>query len=127
MTEPEPRKRVLVCGGRDFLDGARVGVVLSAIEPGIIIEGCARGADALAEDYARAHGVPIEHYPANWERDGRAAGYIRNRRMLAEGKPDIVVAFPGGRGTADMVRQATIAGVAVISSASAFAETLRPR
>lgn len=45
--------------------------------------------------------------------NGKAAGPIRNQRMLDEGKPDLVVAFPGGRGTADMVRRAKAAGVPV--------------
>jgi len=45
---------------------------------------------------------------------GRAAGPVRNAQMLAEGKPDFVVAFPGGRGTADMCKQARARGVKVV-------------
>ncbi|MEM9912925.1 MAG: hypothetical protein AAF922_19365 [Pseudomonadota bacterium] len=45
---------------------------------------------------------------------GRAAGPIRNKEMLDEGCPDLVVAFPGGRGTANMVKQAQAAGVEVL-------------
>ena len=44
----------------------------------------------------------------------RGAGPERNARMLAEGRPDLVVAFPGGTGTADMVRRAKAAGVRVV-------------
>ncbi len=51
---------------------------------------------------------------ADWTTHGRAAGPIRNARMLAEYHPDLVIAFPGGRGTLDMVSKAERAGVAVI-------------
>lgn len=78
-----------------------------------MIHGAARGADTLAAQWAQARGVPIEAYPANWARDGRIAGPIRNRHMLACGRPDGVVAFPGGRGTIDMVAIAEAAGLKV--------------
>jgi hypothetical protein len=48
---------------------------------------------------------------ADWEKLGRSAGPIRNQAMLDEGRPDLVVAFPGHHGTADMVRRARAAGV----------------
>jgi len=51
---------------------------------------------------------------AKWSKHGRAAGPIRNQEMIDECKPDLVVAFPGGRGTADMVRRAKAAGIRVI-------------
>ena len=53
----------------------------------------------------------IELFPADWKVRGRAAGHIRNQQMLDEGRPHLVVAFPGGRGTADMVRRARAAGI----------------
>lgn len=58
--------------------------------------------------------MPIESYPADWKRDGRGAGPIRNQRMIDEGKPHIVIAFPGGKGTADMVMRAEMAGIPVV-------------
>jgi len=113
--------RVLVCGGRDYANAALVKFTLDYWlpegMPNVIIEGCARGADSLAEDYGRARGIPVEHYPADWSRNGKAAGPIRNRRMLDEGKPDLVIAFHGGKGTANMVEQAERAGVRVFLSA----------
>ncbi len=54
-----------------------------------------------------------EVYEADWHEHGRAAGPIRNARMIAEGRPDLVIAFPGGRGTADMVSRARKAGIEV--------------
>jgi hypothetical protein len=52
-------------------------------------------------------------FPAQWDRYGEAAGPIRNAWMLEFGKPDLVVAFPGGRGTADMISKARKAGIEV--------------
>ena len=68
----------------------------------------------MAQEWAEARGVPCEVYLANWAELGRKAGPIRNQQMLDEGRPTLVVAFPGGRGTADMIRRARSAGVEVI-------------
>jgi hypothetical protein len=112
---------VLVCGGRDYSDKARVFAVLDKLhaEAGIdlIIEGGAKGADQLAAIWSDKPGVDLERYEADWENQGAFAGPARNKRMLEIGKPDVVIAFPGGRGTADMVRKARKAGVEVIEIA----------
>lgn len=82
------------------------------IEPvALVIHGAAPGADSLAKEWADLRGIAENGYPADWTRFGRKAGPIRNQRMLDQGKPDIVIAFPGGRGTADMVRRARTAGI----------------
>lgn len=112
--------RVLVCGGRDFSDRralyARMEELYAAHGKrfSTLIDGGADGADTLAWEWAGSRGLSTERYRADWEKHGRAAGPIRNKRMLDEGKPDLVVAFPGGRGTANMVKQAKAAGVKVI-------------
>lgn len=110
--------RVLVCGGRDYGDAARVFSVLDEFHGGsritAVVTGAAPGADTLAERWARERRIPVERYPADWKAHGRAAGPIRNARMLDEARPDAVVAFPGGRGTADMVSRATKADVPVV-------------
>lgn len=109
--------RVLVCGGRNYDDTATVFSALSAIdgetEIAAIIEGGATGADQRAAEWARINEVDCELFVADWVHKGRKAGPLRNQRMLDEGKPDLVVAFPGGKGTADMVRRAEKAGVPV--------------
>lgn len=110
-------RRVLVCGGRNFNDTQFVYRTLSrlhAAEPiERIIHGGALGADRLAGMWAALRAVPVDVFPADWSKRWRAAGPIRNETMLRVGKPDLVVAFPGGWGTADMVRRAELAGVVV--------------
>ncbi len=110
-------KTILVTGGRDFRDKAKVDHALNDIDRanGIttLIHGGASGADTLAGMWAKEWGVTEWVHPADWAKHGNAAGPIRNQDMLERGKPDLVVAFPGGRGTADMVRRAKAAGVPV--------------
>lgn len=116
---PAERKvavRALVCGGRDYTDRAFLWMSLDAYGPpeiGEIVSGMAPGADALAAEWAERFGFPLHKFHADWKAHGRAAGPIRNQRMLDEGKPDVIIAFPGGRGTADMVRRAKAAGIPV--------------
>lgn len=115
MTPPDVKVagRVLVCGGRDYSDAAFVKAILDEVRPATVIDGGARGADTLAFKWAFQNSVSSVRFHADWERHGKAAGAIRNRQMLDHGKPDLVIAFPGGRGTDDMVRQANKAGVPV--------------
>ena len=107
--------RVIVCGGRDYTDGTTVARVISALNPvgTVVVHGGARGADSLAADWCRTFGVPEEPHPADWNLHGKAAGPIRNQAMLEAGA-DLVIAFPGGAGTADMVGRARSAGVPVL-------------
>jgi hypothetical protein len=107
--------RLLVCGGRDFADRSLLFRHLDALHAErpvtVVIDGGARGADELAGQWAEARGIEHLRFPADWERHGRSAGPRRNHRMLVEGMPHLVVAFPGGRGTANMLKQAAQAGV----------------
>lgn len=109
--------RVLVCGGRDFDDIDEFIDVWALITQGrrvnTIIEGGARGADLLAKMWARDNNYKLETYSADWEKYGKSAGPRRNAEMLKTSKPDLVIAFPGGKGTANMVKQAQAAGVEV--------------
>ena len=111
-------ERILVCGGRDFSDRSLVFHVLDleALEHGIhvVIQGGASGADKLAREWCyQRQSIRMWNFPADWKKHGKAAGPIRNQQMLDEGKPTKVFAFPGGRGTADMVRRARAAGLPV--------------
>jgi hypothetical protein len=110
--------RLLVCGGRHYRDERSLRRVLdAALRTGdlTLIAGGARGADRLARQWAVDRGVPCATYPADWDQHGPAAGSIRNQQMLDDGRPDMVLAFPGGRGTADMVERAHRKGVLVVN------------
>ena len=111
--------RILVCGGRDFIDGEYIAEYLDALGPEVVIHGKARGADKLAGLWAwrrrdRVTELPFPVSDEEWASLGGRAGHLRNTRMLEEGRPDLVLAFyPGGSGTANMVKQAQAAGVEV--------------
>lgn len=111
--------KILVCGGRDFTDRTALYRFLDnlhAVQPiAVVVHGAARGADQLAGAWARCMGIEERPYPALWGGyDGHRAGPIRNQKMLDQERPDLVVAFPGGRGTADMVARSQAAGVRVL-------------
>lgn len=114
---------VLVCGGRDFSDRQTMFKVLGHLSTKhrftTLIHGAARGADVMAGDWATSFGLYVVDMPADWATYGKAAGPIRNAKMLEVGQPDLVVAFPEGRledskGTRDMVTKAVAARVPVI-------------
>jgi hypothetical protein len=110
--------RVLICGGRDFDDTKLMHRTLlerdKATPFSLVIHGGAQGADKMAHQWAKKNLVPVREFKADWEKWGRSAGPIRNRAMIYEGHPDLVIAFPGGRGTADMIRQARQSGIEVV-------------
>lgn len=109
--------RVLVCGGRNFDRPTTVYRALDALHKkvgiDVVIEGNARGADRMAGYWARKNRIENRKFPADWDAFGKSAGHIRNAQMLTEGQPDMVVAFPGGPGTANMVKRAEDAGIDV--------------
>lgn len=122
-------RTILVTGGRTYSDAAKVDEVLGTIlvraamaHPGVdrpmrLLHGDATGADALAKAWAVENQVEAVPFPVllnEWRCYGKAAGPIRNARMVAQ-RPDLVVAFPGGDGTADCVAQARAAGIPVVT------------
>lgn len=135
--------RILVCGGRDFgwkvvdrckvINEEEIAFLkrsldeLAAKHSSLYVEddnwlpmditiitGGAPGADCWAFEWAVVNWADSREFPADWKKHGRAAGPIRNSQMLVEGKPDLVVAFPGGVGTADMVKKAKRAKIPTI-------------
>jgi YspA, cpYpsA-related SLOG family len=107
--------KVLVCGGRRFNEVSLLNDTLNTFRSSIsvLISGNARGADQLGEQWAKTNGVEIDRYPAQWDIYGKSAGFRRNEQMLREGKPNVVIAFRGGAGTAHMVRTAKAANIKV--------------
>lgn len=110
--------RVLVCGGRNFQNEILMSEKLWALHKdrnvSVLIHGDAKGADRAAGWWAIRNGIECDVYPAKWAEFGRSAGHIRNNQMLEEGRPDVVVAFAGHKGTAHMVMIAIEAGIEVL-------------
>lgn len=109
--------RIIVCGGRDYRHEHVVNAILTRIKEKypdlMIIQGGAIGADMLAKLWALDNKVGVATVFADWATHGKKAGPLRNQRMIDDWKPYAVVAFPGRRGTADMVRRARKAGIQV--------------
>jgi hypothetical protein len=111
--------KVLVCGGRGYHlkeNYHHVYGVLNEIHAktpiALLIQGGASGADSVARKWSQALYVPCLTHYADWAKHGQAAGPIRNRDML-QWKPELVVAFPGGYGTENMVKMAMNAGIEI--------------
>lgn len=125
--------KILVCGGRKYgtktvegktvRDTEAVSLLNSTLdkykdEVTLIIQGGAKGADTLAYLWAADNKKPCKEYRAEWDKYGRAAGTLRNETMLLDSNPDLVLAFPGGSGTAHMIRFARSEGYSVIEVAA---------
>jgi ABC-type Fe3+-hydroxamate transport system substrate-binding protein len=114
-------KKWLVCGSREapaslsnYVADVLDRIIILEGRPSAICEGEAQGYDNLAKTGAKDRRVNCVGYPADWKKHGKGAGPIRNKQMLDQFQPDIVIAFPGKNGTNDMIRQAKEAGVKVI-------------
>lgn len=129
---------ILICGGRSYgimprefhhdaadrlreqarQERGRLFVIMrSAVErlsATRFVMGDATGADYLATGWSKDNGVDCKVYPADWQQYGDKAGPIRNRQMLEQELPSAVIAFPGSKGTRNMVGLAERAGVRVI-------------
>ena len=107
--------KIAVIGGRDFDDYELMKKVLDEklAEIEIIVSGGAKGADSLAERYALEKKIDIIVFEADWKKHGRAAGPIRNKKIITEA--DLVVAFWDGKskGTKSSINLAKKAGVDV--------------
>jgi hypothetical protein len=119
--------RVLVTGSRTWdrpdvieacLDIIANEAAAAGVQRMVVVHGCAQGADMFADRWTRRDGHPLEvvaeRHPANWSRDGRAAGIYRNRRMVEAGA-DVCLAFvrDGSRGAEHCIRAAEEAAIAV--------------
>ena len=109
--------RILVCGGRN-LDPHKVAKTLEKnyshmIDDIIVVHGGARGADEGADLFADKMGIEKDVFPADWKQYGKRAGLIRNREML-HSRINVVVAFPGGKGTQNMIDISNKAGKIVV-------------
>lgn len=113
-------KRMIVCGDRNW---DNFDIIRSYIEMArmlgfdSIVEGEAEGADSMARDIGTVLGFEVIREPADWDKYHKAAGPIRNAKMLTH-KPSLCLAFhkniQESKGTLNMITQARKAGVPVI-------------
>lgn len=104
----------IICGGRGFGDQALFDQTMQDLFdqfgcPERIVQGGATGADAMAGAFARKLGIKEEIVKPDWHLWGPVAGNKRNQKMLDDFNPDMVLAFPGGKGTKDMITRAELA------------------
>lgn len=108
--------KIIIAGGREFKDYPYLVGVMNRLTQNLtdieVVCGGARGADTLGEDWAKEYGHSIKYFYPDWEGNGRAAGPIRNRAM-AEYGTHLVAFDTGGRGTANMIEEATKKGLNV--------------
>ena len=109
--------KLIVAGGRDFADYAKLELVLFALNSYAladknisIVSGMAKGADQMAYHFAKENQIKCYAYPANWDKYGKSAGYVRNAEMAKES--DGLLAFWDGvsKGTKNMIETMQKAG-----------------
>ena len=112
-----PTKRVVIAGCRNYNNyeeaKAYIDLCLSNIRQEneiIILSGCADGADAIGERYAKENGFRVEKYPADWKKYGKSAGPRRNKQMAEA--CDYVICFWDEKtnGTKSMIESAINCG-----------------
>ena len=112
--EDRPIYKIIIAGGRDFMDynllkkkADKILQEKKVTHKIVIISGCARGADTLGLRYASENAFDVEEYPANWDKYGKKAGYMRNVEMAENA--DALIAFWDGKskGTKHMIDIAT--------------------
>ena len=111
--------RLLICGDRNWDDKNLIRIAIKELQQlhtiECIIQGEARGADTQGKEVAEEMNIPILSFKPDWNKLGRAAGIIRNKEMLIDGKPDYVLAFhddiKNSKGTGNMIKITQKAGV----------------
>ena len=108
LEAPKGPVRVIIAGSRSYpggYEGVHRAVVASGFEIATVISGVARGVDTAAILWAEGRGIPVESYPADWEKYGKKAGPIRNQQM-ADVADALIALWDGkSRGTRDMIER----------------------
>ena len=106
--------RVIICGGRDApAPAVFMGIRASGIQPTIVLCGDARGADTFGASWAGMNNIPVEHYPAEWDKHGKAAGLIRNEEMIKNANAMIAIWDGNSPGTKHAIETAQRYGLHV--------------
>mgnify|MGYP003636541787 CR=1 FL=1 len=117
--------KLIIAGGRDYvLDSVGEGKLNRLRdELGVskVVCGCARGADTEGEEWAVRNEIDVVFFPADWDKFGGSAGFIRNIEMAKVA--DAVVLFPGGKGTAHMYKEASRLGLKIFDYRGASGTT----
>ena len=107
--------KTIIAGSRSICDSALLEIVIkeSNFEITEVVSGGARGVDRLGELWATDHDIPVKRFPANWQQQGKRAGYVRNSEMASYSQALIALWDGESRGTAHMVRVAQSSGLKV--------------
>jgi hypothetical protein len=119
--------KIMVTGSRGWKHKGLIHRLLTQLKPTMIVHGdCKQGADAMTDLIARRLRIPVRKYPAQWEKYGKSAGFIRNTEMIVREQPDVVVAFwdESSRGTEHAIKEAEKLGVTVMIATVDFAGQL---
>lgn len=123
--EKKMETRIIVAGSRGYNDYKQLESVLQKFineNPNrrfVIISGTANGADKLGERFGTEHGIEVRRFPAEWNKYGKRAGYLRNLQMLeyamkADGEAVLMAFWDGkSKGTKHMITSAKKAGITV--------------
>lgn len=117
--------KTIICGGRDYefvlRDYERLNQLKLELPITEVVSGAQKkfikakhgfvGADHFAERWAKACGLPVKKFPADWNKFGPPAGPLRNLEMAKYA--EACIALPGGKGTANMLKQAQERGLRV--------------
>jgi hypothetical protein len=98
--------RVIVAGSRDGIwpFNVRIAIHRSGYHINEVVSGGARGVDLYGEWWAEEHSIPVKRFPADWDRHGKGAGYIRNEQMAAYADALVAVWDGQSKGTAHMIK-----------------------
>lgn len=109
--------KVIVAGSRN-IKGTKENIeflknMLAELGATEVISGCANGADKLGELVAKSLSLPVKRFPADWDKHGKAAGYLRNAEMAEYGEALVYIQKDGSRGTQHMIDLAEAAKLIV--------------
>lgn len=107
--------RIIIAGSRNCQNYNELlkAIAASGFKPNVVISGTARGIDRMAERWAIRHNISVERYPANWEKFGKSAGYIRNAQMIKKAEALIALWDGKSKGTENIINLARKAGLVV--------------
>lgn len=100
--------RTIIAGGRDCYSQMVLQKALKNCgwKPSVVLCGGARGADTLGRNWAEDNDIPVELYPAEWNKRGKSAGFFRNIQMGDQAEALIALWDGKSKGTAHMIKVA---------------------